>query len=114
MTSTAPPPSLPLAVDTPATTKRLASAADVARALGELAVRERAIDARVESLLAGRADVERTLARLGDETAEVSDGKEMGGGARRGGGERRRLFSIGIECGRGAGWQRRPPSPPPT
>ena len=63
------PPSLPLT--DAASTRRLTSAADVARALGELAVRERAIDARLESLLTGRADVERALAKLGDETGEV-------------------------------------------
>ena len=105
MTAAPPPPSLDAAAS-----KRLASAADVARALGELATRERAIDARLGALLAGRADVERALARLGEETGEVREKVGVGGGRRRGrrGGDARRSNGVGPD----AGWRRPPLSPP--
>jgi hypothetical protein len=78
--ATAPPP-LPL--PDPSSSKRLTSLADVSRALADVGARERAIDARLDSLLAGRAALEARLARVVDDTAEVG-GRWIGRGRQRG------------------------------
>lgn len=67
MATAPPPPPLP----DPSATKRLTSLADVSRALADVGARERAIDARLDSLLAGRAALEARLARVAEDTAEV-------------------------------------------
>ena len=51
--------------------KRLTSLAEVNRALAEVASRERAVDAKLQTLLSGRAELEAGLAAIEDDTKNV-------------------------------------------
>lgn len=58
--------------------KRLTSLAEVDRALADVAARERAVDARLQTLLGNRAELEAGLAAIEDDTKNVSVKKMKG------------------------------------
>jgi chromosome segregation ATPase len=53
--------------------RALSNLAEVNRALQDVAAEERGIDAELDGLLSARAGLERDLARLADQTAEVRE-----------------------------------------
>jgi hypothetical protein len=69
--TTATVPSAAVSADSAGLMKRLTSLAEVNRALAEVASRERAVDAKLQTLLGGRAELEAGLAAIEDDTKNV-------------------------------------------
>lgn len=73
--TTAPVSATAVVADSANLMKRLTSLAEVNRALAEVASRERAIDAKLQTLLSGRAELEAGLAAIEDDTKNVREKK---------------------------------------
>lgn len=77
MAATTAPASAAAVADSASLMKRLTSLAEVNRALAEVASRERAIDAKLQTLLSGRAELEAGLAAIEDDTKNVREKKKV-------------------------------------
>lgn len=71
--TTAPASAAAVSADAAGLMKRLTSLAEVKRALAEVASRERAVDAKLQTLLSGRAELEAGLAAIEDDTKNVRE-----------------------------------------
>lgn len=76
--TTAPASAAALSADSASLMKRLTSLAEVNRALAEVASRERAVDAKLQTLLSGRAELEAGLAAIEDDTKNVRERASVG------------------------------------